>query len=186
MSKTLKLIALMAMLSISACSSSNDPSLEGMADMDGYTEISNDKSIADADIEGNAISKMDNDMENYEPDADANIAFMSDVVNIVFFDFDSSELNAESRETLQNQAAWLEINPETEIMLEGHCDERGTREYNLALGARRAAKTKAYLVALGVNEDRIKTISYGKERPMVLESTATAWDKNRRTVTILY
>jgi peptidoglycan-associated lipoprotein len=176
MSKTFKLLALIAMLSISACSN-KDASMEGMSDMDGYSEI-------DLATDGEEISGED--LENYEPDADANIAFMSDVVNIVFFEFDSSELNEESRITLQDQAAWLEVNPETEIMIEGHCDERGTREYNLALGARRAAKTKAYLVALGINGDRVSTISYGKERPMILDSTESAWNKNRRSVTILY
>ncbi len=179
MSKTLKLLALLAILSISACSSSKDASMEGMSEMDGYSEMD-----ADANIEGEEISSEE--LENYEPDPEANIAFMTDVVNIVFFEFDSSELTAASRETLQDQAAWLEINPDTEIMLEGHCDERGTREYNLALGARRAAKTQAYLTALGVEESRIRTISYGKERPMILDSTAQAWDKNRRSVTILY
>lgn len=179
MSKTIKLLAILAMLSVSSCSWwSSEPTIDGMSDMDGYSEIDGEMTDGDEIVE--------EDLENYEPDADANIAFMSDVVNIVFFDFDSSELNAESRVTLQDQAAWLEINPEVQLMLEGHCDERGTREYNLALGARRAAKTKAYLVALGVEERRINTISYGKERPMLLDSSDAAWGKNRRAVTILY
>jgi peptidoglycan-associated lipoprotein len=111
---------------------------------------------------------------------------MSDVVNIVFFGFDSNELSAESRTVLQNQAACLKVNPSTDIMIEGHCDERGTRECNLALGARRAEAVKKYLVALGVDSDRIETISYGKERPMLLESNKESWNKNRRAVTILY
>lgn len=184
MSKTFKLLALIAILSISACSANKDASMDGMSDIDGYSEIEGE-AIDGENIDGESMSSLE-DLENYEPDADANIAFMTDVVNIVFFDFDSSELNADSRTTLQDQAAWLDINPGTEIMIEGHCDERGTREYNLALGAKRAAKTQAYLVALGVNENRIRTISYGKERPMILDSTTQAWDKNRRAVTILY
>ena len=178
MSKSFKLLALLAILSISACSSNKDPSMEGMSDMDGYSEVE------EAALDGEMI--IGEDLENYEPDADANIAFMSDVVNIIFFDFDSSEINEESRVILQDQAAWLDVNPGTDIMLEGHCDERGTREYNLALGARRAAKVQAYLLALGVEESRIRTISYGKERPMLLDSSDNAWGKNRRAVTILY
>jgi peptidoglycan-associated lipoprotein len=182
MTKTFKLLAILAILSISACSSNKDPHMEGMSDMDGYTEIEKELVEEEAVIDAEGVD----DLDEYKPDDEANIAFMTDVVNIVFFDFDSSELNEESREALQDQAAWLEINPSTDIMLEGHCDERGTREYNLALGARRAAKVQAYLTALGVAENRIKTISYGKERPMIMDSTAGAWGKNRRAVTILY
>ncbi|MCT4575243.1 MAG: peptidoglycan-associated lipoprotein Pal [Alphaproteobacteria bacterium] len=181
MKKFTKLFTLVLLLSISACSSNKTAKLEEMSNIDGYSETEEANTEATNNDE---ISSEE--LENYEPDADANIAFMTDVVNIVFFDFDSSELNETARQTLQDQAAWLEINPTTKIMLEGHCDERGTREYNLALGARRAAKTQAYLVALGIDESRIKTISYGKERPMILDSSEKAWGKNRRAVTILY
>ncbi|MGY8985427.1 MAG: peptidoglycan-associated lipoprotein Pal [Sphingomonadales bacterium] len=98
----------------------------------------------------------------------------------VFFAYNSTELNATSRRTLQKQADWLSENPYAKIKIEGHCDERGTREYNLALGDRRATAAKNYLVALGVSTSRISTVSYGKERPVVLGSGERSWSQNRR------
>ncbi|MEM7570506.1 MAG: peptidoglycan-associated lipoprotein Pal [Pseudomonadota bacterium] len=103
----------------------------------------------------------------------------------VFFAFDSSALSADARETLTRQANWLRSYPAVTIRVEGHADERGTREYNLALGARRAAAVKNYLAALGVSAGRVDTISYGKERPAVLGSGPSVWSKNRRGVTSL-
>ncbi|MDA1089781.1 MAG: peptidoglycan-associated lipoprotein Pal [Proteobacteria bacterium] len=108
------------------------------------------------------------------------------VVNVgdrVFFDFDKFNLDNEDRGTLDKQAAWLKTNPSVTVTIEGHADERGTREYNLALGARRANSVKDYLISLGVNPARVKTISYGKERPVAVGSTNAAWAQNRRGVT---
>jgi len=110
------------------------------------------------------------------------------VVNIgdrVFFGFDSSELSSEARAALEKQAAWLKKFGGVRVVIEGHCDERGTREYNLALGERRANASKDYLVALGINPARIKTISYGKERPAALGHNEAAWAQNRRGVTVV-
>ncbi len=110
------------------------------------------------------------------------------VVNVgdrVFFGFDKSDLTAESRATLDRQAAWLKQYPSVNVTVEGHCDERGTREYNLALGERRASSAKNYLVAAGVEADRIKTVSYGKERPAVLGSNEASWAQNRRAVSVI-
>ncbi len=110
------------------------------------------------------------------------------VVNVgdrVFFAFDSSELSAEARASLEKQAAWMKKFGGVRVVVEGHCDERGTREYNLALGERRANAAKDYLVALGVNPARVKTISYGKERPAALGHNETAWAQNRRAVTVV-
>ena len=109
------------------------------------------------------------------------------VVNVgdrVFFGFDKSDLTAEARATLDRQAAWLKKYANVRVTVEGHCDERGTREYNLALGERRATAAKNYLVAAGIPADRVKTVSYGKERPAVLGSNETAWAQNRRAVTV--
>ncbi len=103
----------------------------------------------------------------------------------VFFELDSSTLNAESQHTLDRQAAWLKQYPNVNVTVEGHCDERGTREYNLALGERRAAATKKYLAGIGIAANRISTISYGKERPAVIGSDESAWGQNRRSVTVL-
>lgn len=103
----------------------------------------------------------------------------------VFFDFDRYEVTAEGRETLERQAEWLGRYPNLVITVEGHCDERGTREYNLALGERRAQAVKSYLVALGVDDSRVTTVSYGKERPEMVGSDDDAWAQNRRGVTVI-
>ena len=102
----------------------------------------------------------------------------------IFFDTDSSEVDGSDQATLQSQAAWLGKYPEKRITVEGHADERGTREYNLALGERRANATKNALVALGVSTPRITTVSYGKERPDATGSDEDAYAKNRRAVTV--
>ncbi len=110
------------------------------------------------------------------------------VVNVgdrVFFGFDQSDLSSEARSTLELQAAWLQKFPAVRVTVEGHADERGTREYNLALGERRAAAVKDYLVALGVAPGRVNTISYGKERPAAVGSNETAWAQNRRGVMVV-
>jgi len=103
----------------------------------------------------------------------------------VFFDYDKSDIKAEGRQVLQRQADWLKKYPNVTLTVEGHCDERGTREYNLALGERRANAVKKMLVALGVAANRVSTISYGKERPAVVGSTEAAWAQNRRGVTVV-
>ena len=101
----------------------------------------------------------------------------------VFFGFDKSDISAESRQILQKQADWMKAHPSVTVTVEGHCDERGTREYNLALGERRATAVKNVLVALGIPANRVSTISYGKERPAVVGSNEAAWAQNRRGVT---
>ncbi len=98
----------------------------------------------------------------------------------IFFDFDQALLREDSRKTLADNAQWLRANPSAKVTIEGHCDERGSSEYNLALGERRARATREYLVAAGVAESRISTISYGKERPFVLGHDESAWKWNRR------
>ncbi|MEX1035097.1 MAG: peptidoglycan-associated lipoprotein Pal [Sneathiella sp.] len=103
----------------------------------------------------------------------------------VFFGFDEYSLNGEAQTTLQRQAAWLNANPTVTLVIEGHADERGTREYNLALGDRRATAAKNYLVTLGVSADRLSTISYGKERPVALGHNEAAWAQNRRSVSVV-
>ena len=102
----------------------------------------------------------------------------------VFFATNESILTTASRETLRAQAAWLRKNPSINVVLEGHADERGTREYNLALGERRANSAKDYLMTYGISSDRISVLSYGKERPVDSGSNPLAWSKNRRSVTV--
>lgn len=103
----------------------------------------------------------------------------------VFFDTDRSTVRPDGRATLDKQSAWLKQFPSTTVTVEGHADERGTREYNLALGNRRATAAKNYLVATGINPNRVTTISYGKERPAVVGSNEQAWSQNRRAVTVV-
>lgn len=111
--------------------------------------------------------------------------FRVNVGDTVHFEYDRYEVRGEDRDLLQRQAAWLQKYPQVRVTIEGHCDERGTREFNLALGARRANAVKEYLVSLGVTSSRIDTISYGKERPMCTESDESCWAQNRRGVTTI-
>lgn len=105
--------------------------------------------------------------------------------NTVYFDYDKYALSAEATKTLKKQAAWLKIFPKVNVVIEGHCDERGTRKYNQALGEKRANAAKRYLIAQGVSAKRVTTVSYGKDRPVVLGSDEAAYAKNRRDVTII-
>ena len=108
----------------------------------------------------------------------------SGVPDRVFFATNESVLTTASRETLRKQATWLRKNSDVTVVLEGHADERGTREYNLALGERRANAAKDYLITYGISENRISVISYGKERPVDSGSNPLSWSKNRRSVTV--
>lgn len=103
----------------------------------------------------------------------------------IFFATDSYDIDPEDRAVLDTQAAWLMANPGVRVTIEGHCDERGTREYNLALGERRANAASNYLAARGVSASRMTVISYGKERPIALGSDASSWAQNRRAVTVV-
>ena len=111
--------------------------------------------------------------------------FTVNVGDRIFFETDSSSLTPTARTTLDKQVQWLKQFPKYPVTVEGHADERGTREYNLALGARRAATTREYLVARGVKVERIRTISFGKERPVAVCDNISCWSQNRRAVTLL-
>lgn len=111
--------------------------------------------------------------------------FVVNVGDRVFFETDSTDLTVVSRTTLDRQAVWLKRYPRYAITIEGHADERGTREYNIALGARRAEVVRAYLVSQGVGANRFRTISYGKERPVAVCNDISCWSQNRRAVTVV-
>ena len=113
------------------------------------------------------------------------VEYLADgVADRVFFATNETVLTTASRETLRAQAAWMRKNSKINVVLEGHADERGTREYNLALGERRANAAKDYLMTYGISSDRISVLSYGKERPVDAGSNPLAWSKNRRSVTV--
>ena len=111
--------------------------------------------------------------------------FAVNVGDVVHFQEDSSSLTGEAQSILQSQARWLNQYPQYTITIEGHADERGTREYNLALGARRATAVKGFLAQLGVSAGRIRTVSYGKERPIATCDAPSCWTQNRRAQTVL-
>ncbi len=111
--------------------------------------------------------------------------FLVTVGDRVFFDTDSSVISPEGQATLDKQAVWLSRYPQYRVLIEGHADERGTREYNIALGARRASAVVNYLVSRGVNQARITSKSYGKERPVAVCNDISCWSQNRRAVTVL-
>ena len=111
--------------------------------------------------------------------------FSGDIGNKVLFETDSSTLTPQARRILDGQALWLNQYEKYSIMVQGHADERGTREYNIALGARRATAAKDYLIARGVSSSRLKTISYGKERPVSVCNDISCWSQNRRAITQL-
>jgi peptidoglycan-associated lipoprotein len=111
--------------------------------------------------------------------------FIANVGDRVFFDYDKSDLRADSKAQLDKQAEWLKKYPNTKALVEGHCDERGTREYNFGLGERRAKSVVEYLKAKGIAAARVRMVSYGKERPAVLGSNEAAWAQNRRGVTVV-
>ena len=119
------------------------------------------------------------------PAMDAQEYLVVNVGDRVFFDFDKSDLRPDAIDQLNRQADFLKANGGITVVVEGHCDERGTREYNLALGDRRASSAKQYLESMGVDGGRVETISYGKERPAVLGSNEDAWAQNRRAVTVV-
>jgi peptidoglycan-associated lipoprotein len=111
--------------------------------------------------------------------------FVVNVGDRVFFESDSTELSSQARSTLDKQAQWLQIYNRYAFTIEGHADERGTREYNIALGARRAQSVREYLTARGIDANRMRTISYGKERPVAVCNDISCWSQNRRAVTVL-
>jgi peptidoglycan-associated lipoprotein len=111
--------------------------------------------------------------------------FVVNVGDRVFFETDSSELTTQARGTLDKQAQWLQVYNRYAFTIEGHADERGTREYNIALGARRAQAVRDYLTSRGIDGNRMRTISYGKERPVAVCDDISCWSQNRRAVTLL-
>jgi len=111
--------------------------------------------------------------------------FVVNVGDRVFFETDSTELTPQARTTLDKQAQWLQYYNRYSFTIEGHADERGTREYNIALGARRAQTVREYLTARGIDANRMRTISYGKERPVAVCNDISCWSQNRRAVTVL-
>lgn len=136
---------------------------------------------------GGSSSSSDSPSYAYGDSKQANLQgyLQNEIGDRVYFETNKHNINSAAAFTLEAQANWLNSTPGFQIIIEGHCDERGTREYNLALGERRANSVKEFLVSLGVDSGRITTISYGKERPAADGSTSESWAENRRSVTIV-
>ncbi len=159
------------MFVVSACSHNEDEAAMDQTGLTGQEQTTTGGPLSD--VYG----------QNVAPGTQQDLA--QNVGDRVFFGYDRYDLSDEARATLEKQAAWLKQYTTLSITVEGHADERGTREYNLALGERRANSVKNFLVAPGVDASRVSTISYGKERPAVVGSDEAAWAQNRRGVTVV-
>ena len=151
-------VALCCVMALAACSKKNTPDLESSA--------------------ANGLGAGQNLPGSAEQ-------FAAEVGDRIFFAEDQSTLSPEAQETLRRQAQWLQQYPNVTIQVEGHADERGTREYNIALSARRATAAREFLIAQGVEKGRVSSIAYGKERPAALCDAEQCWSQNRRTVTVI-
>ena len=160
-------------VSVAACSSTDDAATDGAVTVGERTDA--------GPLDGTGVYGGGAVDGSVVPGSQQDLA--TNVGDRVFFAYDSSDLAPEARDTLNRQVEWLNRYPNLAITVEGHSDERGTREYNIALGDRRATAVKNYLVSMGVPTSRINTISYGKERPAVVGSDAASWAQNRRGVT---
>ncbi|WP_417317115.1 peptidoglycan-associated lipoprotein Pal [Emcibacter sp.] len=163
-----------AVLLVSACAGKEEQPVDGTGDTGmGQEQPSVDSAPTEGvDVEPEDVGPVPGSQDDLDQTAGA----------LVYFGFDRYDLTADARSTLQTQARWI-MDTNASVTIEGHCDERGTREYNLALGDRRATAVKNYLVALGVNASKIRTVSYGKERPAVSGSGEAVWAQNRRGYT---
>jgi peptidoglycan-associated lipoprotein len=165
-SNTFKFAAIAAMLMVAACASKPKPMAEAPPPPPSST------TAPPAEVQSSTVPGSLQD-------------FKVNVGDTVHFDYDKYSVRDDDKDLLSRQAAWLQKYPQVRVTVEGHCDERGTREYNLALGARRANAVKEYLVSLGVSSARVDTISYGKERPICTESDESCYSQNRRGVTTI-
>tara|TARA_Y100000996_G_scaffold199533_1_gene156485 strand:+ start:579 stop:1136 length:558 start_codon:yes stop_codon:yes gene_type:complete len=172
------LLVISAAIILTACATKKEVAIEKEAPKKEEPKVEKKE-------EATKIEKIAGQMQGDVYVGTDSVKYLADgVADRVFFATNESILTTASRETLRAQAAWLRENSNITIVLEGHADERGTREYNLALGERRANAAKDYLMTYGISSDRIMIISYGKERPVDSGSNPLAWSKNRRSVTV--
>ena len=186
-----RMVALAAVLLIAAaCESTSDDTASTAGDGDATETSSAQSSDSSGGDSGDDDVVADNAVDVAAVDSSGPIPgsqedLVQNVGDRVFFEYASAVLTPDGRRTLERQAEWLRLFPEHNVMIEGHCDERGTREYNLALGERRASAARDYLVAFGMDPARVTTPSYGKERPYALGHNEESWSLNRRSVTVV-
>jgi peptidoglycan-associated lipoprotein len=171
-----KLLILAAVLSLASCSSVFKKNAVNTTENDNFAIEDSSTEVYQPVENEDQAEKLNQQAAEEEQEVE--------VQDRVFFDYDSAELSDESKKVLDTQILWLKSDTAINITIEGHCDERGTREYNIALGDKRASAAKNYLVANGIDTARIKTISYGKEHPIYFGSDEAVISKNRRAVTV--
>ena len=167
------LISVLLVLFVAACATKP----KDAADASGSGSASSDSSVGDGNITETTGSGI---VAGSQEDLIVNVG------DRVFFGYDSSDLDSDALELLQDQVAWLKQNSGVSVTIEGHCDERGTREYNLALGERRALEVRDFLIIKGVSGKKIRVVSYGEEKPLKSASNEKAWAENRRVEISLY
>ena len=177
-----KILILILVIVFVSCADNNKKIPISGADV---TSESNTEDNSNSNVDESQISVSDNIDSQNKTKVDILTEELVEVGDRVFFDYDESRFKNEGVETLKRQARFLLNNKELTVRIEGHCDQRGTREYNLALGERRAYSVKNFLVSLGIEESRISVISYGKERPQSLNNDEDAWAQNRTAITII-
>ena len=165
------LMVVFATALLAACGSDDEGSRPATGATTGTTGTTSQSTVTSQSVAG--------------PTAGSQEDLLVNVGDRVFFGYDRSDLTPQAQQTIEALAAWLGQYPQVTVTVEGHADERGTRDYNLALGERRATAVRDYLIALGTNANRLSTISYGKERPAVLGSNEEAWAQNRRGVFVV-
>jgi len=170
------LIVALAALSLAACSSTKEQDATDQMALDGQSTMTQGP-LDGTEVYGDGTMQGGAGVPGSQED------FVANVGDRVFFGYDMYDLAPEARATLDRQAEWLNRYPNVNVTIEGHADERGTREYNLALGERRANSVKSYLTTMGVDPRRLNTISYGKEQPAVIGDGSSSWAQNRRGVT---
>jgi peptidoglycan-associated lipoprotein len=173
--KILIATAISSLLLLSACETASQKVVTGTSATSGSASSS----------AGSASSSVDKKKSLFAAAKQTKAEQLIAVGDRVLFDYDSAKLDSSAKILLDAQSRFLRANTDLNFIIEGHCDERGTREYNLALGEQRATAVRDYLVIQGIDPDRIKVISYGKEKPAVVGSNNMAWSKNRRAVTII-
>ena len=179
------ILPLVAALGLAACETIPEDTAETAGSGTADSLVSSSGVIADDVIveDGTDVAASDSDAGQPRPGSQEEL--VQSVGDRVYFELDSAVLDASARRTLGRQVEWLELFPEVSLVIEGHCDERGTREYNLALGERRASAVRQFLIAQGIDASRLRTVSYGKERPYALGHDEEAWALNRRSVSVV-
>lgn len=185
-----RLIALVAVaFFVAACETASQTTADSSGESSSSTAASSASTSSSSGSSGSSSSSSGGSSSSSSSSAAADKASAEEALaaigNTVYFGYDSSALTADAEGTLARQAAFLNANPALMVTIEGHCDERGTREYNLALGERRGSAARDFLLARGVDSARIRVVSYGKERPAVSGSSEGSWARNRRAATVI-